>query len=263
MHAPVHLQPIPATLQAELTQWGLNPYASGHDCHLLLSHHSCYGPPSLRGGTRPAVLGLKLHTPREVCQFEFLVSEQLSQPAGLRLLGFKRRSLVRDYHQIKHSYFIYPDEHSLAGSTAAFIALHQVLLFSDKVAICSHTHVAGAKPAVVALCPQQELVGSDDLQVRRGKGPEGGCCVHQGPAAAPDALGSTSMRAGPCGWLRRLLWRLQEEILWASVACKWGPPRVCRDAVGPLSHMWVLDSRCWVSAGQGAGWWHPASRTVC
>ena len=134
--------------------------------------------PNLRAGARPAVLALKPHTPEEVCQIAFLVSEQLSQPAGLRLLGFKRLSLVRDYHQIKHPYFVYPDERSLAGSTAAFIALHHVLLASGKVAICSHTRVDGAKPALVALCPQKELVGSDDLQVRCRRWPEeGAVCI--------------------------------------------------------------------------------------
>lgn len=73
---------------------------------------------------------------------------------------------MRDHHQIKHSYFVYPDERSLAGSTAAFIALHHVLVNSNKVAICSYTRVDGAKPALVALCPQEELLGSDGLQVR-------------------------------------------------------------------------------------------------
>lgn len=94
---------------------------------------------------------------------------------------------------MKHSYFVYPDERSLAGSTAAFIALHHVLVNSNKVAICSYTRVDGAKPALVALCPQEELLGSDGLQVRGGRWPEGGCCVHRGPAAAQKALGSTSM----------------------------------------------------------------------
>ena len=182
-----------------------------------------------------------------MCQIAFLVSEQLSQPAGLRLLGFKRQSLVRDYHQIKHSYFVYPDERSLIGSTAAFIALHHVLLASGKVAICSHTRVDGAKPALVALCPQKELVGSDDLQVRCGRWPQGGA-VSIGALQPPRTRSAAQACVRSPQVVARAPLVATGADFWASVDSKWGLPRVCRDAVCPFSYMWLL--------GRGAGQQH-------
>ena len=47
--------------------------------------------------------------------------------AGLRLLGFKPLGQLLDYHQLRSSTFMYPDEATRPGSTTAFIALHEAL----------------------------------------------------------------------------------------------------------------------------------------
>ena len=36
---------------------------------------------------------------------------------GMQLLGFKDRSYLKVYHNIRHSYFIYPDEKKVSGSS--------------------------------------------------------------------------------------------------------------------------------------------------
>jgi ATP-dependent DNA helicase 2 subunit 1 len=35
---------------------------------------------------------------------------------GMKLMGFKPMSKVKIYHNIKHSYFVYPDEARMGGS---------------------------------------------------------------------------------------------------------------------------------------------------
>ncbi len=55
--------------------------------------------------------------------------------AGLYLLGFKARSCLRSWHTWRQSTFVYPDEHSMPGSTTAFIALHEAMLQADR---CPH-----------------------------------------------------------------------------------------------------------------------------
>lgn len=35
---------------------------------------------------------------------------------GMKLMGFKPRNKLKVYHNIKHSYFIYPDEKRITGS---------------------------------------------------------------------------------------------------------------------------------------------------
>jgi len=37
--------------------------------------------------------------------------------AGMKLMGFKPKSFLKVYHNIKHSYFMYPDEKKTKGSS--------------------------------------------------------------------------------------------------------------------------------------------------
>jgi len=48
------------------------------------------------------------------------------------LPGFKPVSALADYHQLSPSRFVYPDERSLKGSTAAFAALHSACLMKGR-----------------------------------------------------------------------------------------------------------------------------------
>jgi ATP-dependent DNA helicase 2 subunit 1 len=36
---------------------------------------------------------------------------------GMKLMGFKPRSYLKVYHNIKNSYFVYPDESKIEGSS--------------------------------------------------------------------------------------------------------------------------------------------------
>jgi ATP-dependent DNA helicase 2 subunit 1 len=37
-------------------------------------------------------------------------------PNGMKLMGFKPKSSLKIYHNIKHSYFVFPDEKKTKGS---------------------------------------------------------------------------------------------------------------------------------------------------
>ena len=165
---------------------------------------------------------------------------------------------MRDYHQIKHSYFVYPDERSLAGSTAAFIALHHVLLASGKVAICSHTRVDGAKPALVALCPQKELVGSDDLQVRCRRWPEEGAVWIRALQ-----LPKTRSAAQACMRSPQVVVRNPLVAAWANIGHQLTLSGACPGFAEMLhvhSHTCVSWAECRAAASES---WHPAGLSGC
>lgn len=42
---------------------------------------------------------------------------------GLTLIGFKPRKLIKPYHNLRPSYFLYPDEDHVVGSIQFFDAL--------------------------------------------------------------------------------------------------------------------------------------------
>lgn len=50
-------------------------------------------------------------------------------------MGFKPRSALKVYHNIKHSYFIYPDEKRVTGSSCVTDALIKEMIAEDKIAI--------------------------------------------------------------------------------------------------------------------------------
>lgn len=84
--------------------------------------------------------------------------------ASMRLVGFKPRSALKDYHNLKHASFIYPDEVAVRGSSVAYAALLQKMLEMEKIAICRLTARSNASLRLVALVPFQELV-KDGIQV--------------------------------------------------------------------------------------------------
>ena len=77
--------------------------------------------------------------------------------AGLALLGFKPRACLKPWHTWRQSSFVYPDERSLPGSTTAFIALHDAMLHTDRVALCTYVRSRNTEPRLVALAAAQEL----------------------------------------------------------------------------------------------------------
>ena len=42
---------------------------------------------------------------------------------GMTLMGFKPKSYLKTYHNVKHSMFVYPDEKKVAGSSQCSDAL--------------------------------------------------------------------------------------------------------------------------------------------
>ena len=54
---------------------------------------------------------------------------------GMKLMGFKPKSALKIYHNIKHSYFIFPDEKKTKGSQQCTDALIKEMLAQDKIAI--------------------------------------------------------------------------------------------------------------------------------
>ncbi|CAL8470635.1 g10177 [Coccomyxa elongata] len=75
---------------------------------------------------------------------------------GLYLLGFKPRSCLRPWHTWRQSTFVYPDERAMPGSTTAFIALHEAMLQSDRMAVCTYVRTRNSEPRLVALVAAQE-----------------------------------------------------------------------------------------------------------
>ncbi|KAI9235958.1 MAG: SPOC like C-terminal domain-containing protein [Podila humilis] len=82
-------------------------------------------------------------------------------PPGLALIGFKPKSAIHMHHNIEHALFLYPDERSYQGSTAAFTSLLTAMAELDKVAICSFTARTNHTTRLVALVPQLEVIGAE------------------------------------------------------------------------------------------------------
>ena len=68
-------------------------------------------------------------TPEDVKQIKFFDN------VGMKLMGFKPRSSLKVHHNIKHSYFIYPDEKRVTGSSQVLDALIKEMIAEDKIAI--------------------------------------------------------------------------------------------------------------------------------
>ncbi|GJP42910.1 hypothetical protein CLOM_g2438 [Closterium sp. NIES-68] len=85
-------------------------------------------------------------------------------PHDLLLLGFKPLECLRDYHNLQPPTFLFPDEETLSGSTAAFIALHNAMLDAKSFALACWAKIG--MPRLVAILPQQEQVDEAGGQVQ-------------------------------------------------------------------------------------------------
>ncbi|KAK9806596.1 hypothetical protein WJX73_006230 [Symbiochloris irregularis] len=117
---------------------------------------------------------------------------------GLQVLGFAPRTALQDYHQIRNSSFLYPSERQQNGATTAFVALHQVLLDEDCIALASFIRNRSAEPQRVALVAQQELRDSYGNQIE----PPGINLIYlpysddiRSPETDPSFVGSTAVHA--------------------------------------------------------------------
>ena len=80
---------------------------------------------------------------------------------GLKLLGFKDRSELAFEDNIRHSYFIYPDEDTYAGSRRTFTALLTSMIKKGKIGLVRALTRRNASPSFCALLPQEESDGEE------------------------------------------------------------------------------------------------------
>lgn len=88
------------------------------------------------------------------------------EPPGLKVLGFKPRSVLKASYNLTHSTFVYPDEKVVKGSVALFSGLLRELVRADRIAICRFIARIGAHPRLVALLPQPEQLDEAGAQLK-------------------------------------------------------------------------------------------------
>ena len=77
-------------------------------------------------------------------------------------MGFKPRACLKVFHNIKHSYFIYPDEKRITGSTQVADALIKEMINDEKIAIVRFIPRDNSVVRFCALLPQEEKVDEED-----------------------------------------------------------------------------------------------------
>lgn len=75
---------------------------------------------------------------------------------GIKLLGFKDRSELVFEDNIRHSFFIFPDEETYAGSRRTFTALLSSMVKKGKIGLVRALTRRNASPSFCALLPQEE-----------------------------------------------------------------------------------------------------------
>ncbi|KAK1759360.1 SPOC like C-terminal domain-containing protein [Echria macrotheca] len=76
-------------------------------------------------------------------------------PKGLRIIGFKPRSMLPPWASVKKSIFIFPSEEGYVGSTRVFSALWQKLLKDEKMGLAWFVARDNANPILVAVLPSR------------------------------------------------------------------------------------------------------------
>ncbi len=84
------------------------------------------------------------------------------EPPGMTLVGFKPRSLIKPYHNLRSSYFLYPDEEHIQGSSQFFDALISELTTQQLVGIVKLVPRNNQELRFAALFPQQEKYDEKD-----------------------------------------------------------------------------------------------------
>ncbi|EGN99327.1 hypothetical protein SERLA73DRAFT_168812 [Serpula lacrymans var. lacrymans S7.3] len=76
----------------------------------------------------------------------------------IKLLGFKDKQELAFEDNVKHSYFIYPDELKFSGSKRTFSALLKTMLAKGKIGLCIALTRRNASPTFCAMLPQAEKI---------------------------------------------------------------------------------------------------------
>ena len=80
----------------------------------------------------------------------------------MRLMGFKPKSYLKVYHNLKHSYFVYPDEKKVTGSSQCTDALIKEMIKAEKVAIVKFVPRENSAVRFCALVAQEEQIDPKD-----------------------------------------------------------------------------------------------------
>lgn len=81
---------------------------------------------------------------------------------GMKLMGFKPRKYLQVYHNIKHSYFVFPDEKTTTGAGQCADALIKEMLAQDKIAIVKLIPRENSQVRFCAMLPQDERIDPQD-----------------------------------------------------------------------------------------------------
>lgn len=73
----------------------------------------------------------------------------------MTLVGFKPRKKLKVYHNYRTSYFIYPDEERVVGSSALFDALIKTMIEQEIIGIVKFIAKKGSQLRICALLPQK------------------------------------------------------------------------------------------------------------
>ena len=77
-------------------------------------------------------------------------------------MGFKPKSYLKVYHNLKHSYFVYPDEKKVTGSSQCTDALIKEMIKAEKVAIVKFVPRENSAVRFCALVAQEEQIDPND-----------------------------------------------------------------------------------------------------
>jgi len=80
---------------------------------------------------------------------------------GLTLMGFKKQSYLKPHHNLRSSYFLFPDETSFKGSTVSFVALVNQMHRMKRMAVARMVYRKSSGVKFVALLPQIETQDED------------------------------------------------------------------------------------------------------
>ena len=74
----------------------------------------------------------------------------------MTLMGFKPKSYLKTYHNVKHSMFVFPDEKKVIGSSQVADALIKEMIRKEKISIVRVQVRDNTSVRFCALLPQDE-----------------------------------------------------------------------------------------------------------
>lgn len=87
---------------------------------------------------------------------------------SLTLMGFKPSNRLKEYHNVRNSYFIYPDDERIEGSSQVFHSLIEEMLEMDKIAIVRFIPKRCSVVSFAAMVPQNEGYDEENNQTPPG-----------------------------------------------------------------------------------------------